>query len=274
MHTTTNPADLAPLTELANGELQGYLRTLPDFATSSRWNASAVVLRKDEGPEGYQLQIGFELNTPLVESMQETMTDLAATKEAAARQIVGQWIEGYLKPALAMHSEAAGEPGQTPVAALNRTYFWRMGAGPLVVACDDKAIAARLQGELMESPLFRRLDLAAILPIQQEIPMLCLKLQVTRPPVFIDPAQRVTYECKLNNRDWPQGLEVVKRFQLPAGSAALRVTQCLFFRRGKHSHLPATGSPSPTSTHAPVSKQSGLRSDATRGQSRPWWKVW
>ncbi len=274
MHTTTNPADLTPLTELANGELQEYLRTLPDFATSSRWNASAVVLRKDEGPEGYQLQIGFELNTPLVESMQETVTAMAATKETAARQIVGQWIEGYLKPALAMHAEAAGEPGQTPVAALNRIYFWRMGAGPLVVACDDKAIAARLQGELMESPLFRRLDLAAILPIQQELPMLCLKLQIRRPPAFIDPTQTVIYECKINNKDWPQGLEVLTRFQLPAGTAALRVAQCLFFRRGKNPQSSATASPSSTSTLAPGSKQSGSVPPTPPARKRPWWKVW
>ena len=276
MHTTTNPADLAPLTELANAQLQEYLRTLPDFATSSRWSASAIVLRKDEGPEGYQLQIGFELNTPLVESLQDTITSMAASKEAAVQQIVAEWIDGFLQPALAMHSETAGDQGETRVSAQNRIYFWRLGSGPLLVASEDKGVTGQLQKDLEASPLFTRLNLAAILPIQQEVPMLALKLQIIRPPAFIDPAQTPVYECKINNKDWPQGLGMLKQFHLPPGSAAVRIAQGLFFRRGPKPNSPAAARVAATSTTAPASasRQPASAPPSAPAARRPWWKVW
>ena len=86
MHITTDPNELAPLTELANRALQEPLRKIPEFATSSKWGASAIVLQMAEGPEGYQLQIGFELRTPLDEPLHDAVVGMAPIKETAGAQ--------------------------------------------------------------------------------------------------------------------------------------------------------------------------------------------
>ncbi len=154
---------MAPLTQLANQALQEQIRRVPEFMTSSKWAASAIVLQLNEGPGGYEVRIGFELRTPLDDPIHDTITRLADSKEAAVRQTVAEWVTALLKPALAIHSnsDANARLGETIKTQQSRVYSWRMAEGPVQVVADSAQESEEVNKELKARPLFDRLDFAA-----------------------------------------------------------------------------------------------------------------
>jgi hypothetical protein len=261
MAVVTDPNELASLTELANREIQHSLRKVTEFSTSSRWQASAIVLQVADVSLGYQVLMGFELRTPLECPINDTLIGAAGTREEAVRQLVERWRVYVLAPALAIHSKTDPRATLGETAAGGKIYSWRMAQGTAEVRSEDAGFMAWLARELGEKPLFSRLDLASILPFQQEIPLLCLKLHLLREAGGSD---KVVRQCKLNHEDWPAGLEALNQYHLPAGSQGVSVLQYYFIRRtGKGPAKPVGTASAPVKAPA-----------VAPGKKKPWWKLW
>jgi hypothetical protein len=252
MPTTSDPNELAPLTELGNQLLQERLRNLPEFATSARWSAAAIVLQLAEAM-GFQARVGLELRTPLEDPFQDVITGWGGNKEDALRTAVKQWLDFALPAAVAIHSnqDLHARLGETPAGPW--IYTWRIAEGPLQTTGPD---ADAVTAELHKHSLFDRLGLAAAMPLQREVPWFRMRLHLAR-----DAHGILAHEARLNNDPWPGGLELLQRFALP-GIQPLEITQYVFLRRtGKR---PAAR-PGSASGGAAPHKSAGIK---------PWWKVW
>jgi hypothetical protein len=251
MRSTSDPNELSPLTELGNKMLQERLRMVPEFATSSRWGASAIVLQISE-EMGFHAHVGFELRTPLNEPFQDVIVAWAGNREDAVRNAVQEWLDLALPPAMAIHSDKDSHARAGEAQVGNYVYIWRLAEGSLRAVGAD---AGTVTAELMKHGLFDRLNLASALPLQREVPWHCMKLHLARAADGM-----LSQECRLNDADWPAGLELLKRFVLP-GIKPLEIKQYLFLRRtGKRAvNRAATG---PAACAAPPAGK------------KPWWKVW
>ena len=172
----------------------------------------------------------------------------------------------FLKAALAIHSptDANAKLGETLIAAKNRIYPWRAAEGPFTaIITEDKDAREQLQRDLGQHSLFDRLNLTAILPIDREVPLLCLKMQIVQTP-----GQPAAYECKLNNQPWSEGLTTLTNFHLPTSEHPILVTQYAFFRRAAKSRPPPQPAAAATKAASKVSVPAAVPA------KRPWWKVW
>lgn len=267
MSNITDPNELAPLTELANKTVQERLRMgkMAEFATSSRWGVSAIVLELSEDL-GFQTRIGFELRTPLGEPFQDVILGWGANREEAVRNTVGEWLDLALPPARAIHSDKDTQArlGETQID--NALYAWRMAAGPLRVTGPD---ADAVLAELAKSDLFSRLNMAGALPLQRDMPWMCVKLHMTRGAEGGGGA--VTWDARINNAQWTAGSDLLRRFVLP-GAKPVDLRQYLFVRRTGKRAAAASAAARPAGA-AGKSGVSAPAAGATPGK-KPWWKVW
>lgn len=256
MRTTSDPNELLPLTQLGNQIVQERVHALPEFASSSKWGASAIAVQLSESM-GFEVRVGFELRTPLEDPFQDVIAAWGSNKDEAVANAVAEWLEISLPPALAIHStkDPNAKLGETQLG--ERIYSWRMAEGPLkVTSTGGEGDIDLARAELAKRSLFDRLGLAAALPLQRETPWLCMKLRLTRTD-----DGKLSQECRLNHADWPAGLELLKRFVLP-GTGPLDIKQYLFLRRtGKRPAPRLAAAPAPDLPPAPAGKKS-------------WWKVW
>ena len=253
MLSTSDPNELAPLTEMGNKALQDRLRKVPEFATSARWAASAIVLQLSEGM-GFEVRVGFELRTPLEDPFQDVIAAWGANREEAVRNAVQEWLELALPAAVAIHSDhdPHARLGETQLG--ERVYTWRLAQGVLrAVGADADTVTA----ELTKHGLFDRLGLAAALPLHRDWHWFRIKMHLARAA-----DGTLLHDASLNYDDWPAGLELLKRFVLP-GEKPLDIRQYLFLRRtGKRAATHAGAvSPAAVETKPPAGKKS-------------WWKVW
>jgi hypothetical protein len=252
MPTTSDPNELMPLTQLGSRLVQERIRKVPEFATSTRWSAAAIVLQLTEGM-GFLARVGFELCTPLDDPFQDVITAWGGNQEDAVRAAVKEWLDLALPAAVAIHSnqDVLARLGEIPVDPW--IYSWRLSEGPLRATGPDADTAT---AELRQRGLFERLALAAALPLQREVPWFRMKLRLAR-----DANGTLTNEAWLNNAPWPQGLDLLQRFALP-GQKPLEIMQYVFLRpTGKR---PA---------RRPATAPAGTASDHSAGK-KPWWKVW
>lgn len=250
MSTTSDPNELMPLTELANRVLQERTRKINEFATSSKWAASAIVLQLSEGM-GFEATVGLELRTPLEEPFQDIIVGWGGNREDAARAAAAEWLELALPGALAVHSDKDTHARLGETQKGSAVYSWRLAQGVLWVKGPDADMVKR---ELAASSIFDRLNMAAVLPMDRDVPWHCIKIRISR-----DALGKVSQICRLNNEDWPAGLALLQRFN-PPGTGELEVKQYLFVRRTGKRPLSAAPSAARPSAPAPAKK--------------PWWKVW
>ena len=253
MLNTSDPNELSPLTELGNNTLQDRLRKVPEFATSARWAASAIVLQLSEAM-GFEARVGFELRTPLDDPFQDVIAAWGANGEDAVRSAVQEWLDLALPAAMAIHSDhdAHARLGETQLG--DRVYTWRLAQGALrAVGADADTVMA----ELGKRGLFERLNLAAALPLQREWPWFCMKLRLGRAA-----DGTLWREGRLNDGDWPAGSALLQRFVLP-GIKPLEIGQYLFLRRTGKRAAAHSGAVSPA-----VAESKPLAG------KKSWWKVW
>jgi len=291
MRETSDPNELQPLTELANAAIQDYTARVKEFATSSRWGASAIALHMTEGPEGYNVLVGFELRTPLDYPLQDTITSHGVTKEQAAQKTVEEWLKLYIRAAMRVHrdSDPRVRAGETLPAATSQkqAYTWLMAEGSPQISSDNLDDMELVKKELAERSLFDRVNLGEIIPFHHEVPIVCVKLGVGRTG---GANNHCLYECKLNNDDWPAGEERLKRFELPQGSRPMAVRQYLFFRHSVKKAAPkkveAPAGKSVAGKAAAAKSVAGARvgvgggtathkgAPAALAPRKAWWKFW
>jgi hypothetical protein len=238
---------------MGNNALQDRLRRVPEFATSSRWAASAIVLQLSEAM-GFEARVGFELRTPLDDPFQYVIAAWGANREEAVRNAVQEWLGLALPAAVAIHSDhdTHARLGETQLG--DRVYTWRLAQGALrAVGADADTVTA----ELTKHGLFDRLGLAAALPLQRDWRWFRIKLRLARAA-----DGTMSHDARLNDDDWPAGLELLQRFVLP-GAKPLDIKQYLFLRR--------TGQRAPA--HSGAVPAAAVDPKPPAGK-KPWWKVW
>ncbi len=266
MSSTSDPNELQPLTEAGNRFLQERIRKIPEFATSSKWGVAAIVLQLSEG-NGFEARVGVELRTPLAEPFQDMIVGWGGNKEDAARAAVGEWLELALPAALAVHSDKDSHARLGETQKGNAIFTWRLAQGVLWAKGPD---ADEVKKELGSSNLFDRLGMAGALPLERELPWMCVKLQLARSEGGV-----VSQNCRLNNNEWPAGFELLKRFHLP-GVKELEIKQYLFVRRtGKRAAAkPAAPVPAAVARGPEQAVASAAVAPSTAPAKKPWWKVW
>jgi len=231
--------------------LQERLGKVPEFATSSHWGASAIVVQLSEAM-GFSARVGFELRTPLNEPFQDMIAAWGGNREDAVRNAVQEWLDLALPPAVAIHSDKDTHARLGETATGNHVYSWRLAEGVLHVVGPD---AATIMAELTKRGLIDRLGLAAALPLQRQVPWYCMKLRLARAE-----GGELSHAASLNDEDWPAGRELLKRFVLP-GVKPLELKQYLFLRRtGQRATNRAAAGPAASAAPAAGKKS--------------WWKVW
>jgi hypothetical protein len=192
-----------------------------------------VLAAKDHGYT-HAVLLGLELflSRDHSHSIRETVVGLGQTPAEAMLQAVHVWMEGVFPPIRALYQPGSGAPDVRRFALVTHTLqterstHWEVIAGP-VQAGGEHSDALFVQLDTSPLFLFIQEPLAEVLSadrLQWLKIFLCRQMDST-----------VQGECKLNNDDWPAGLEVLSGFPWPAVPGFLSLRQFIILRPASRS---------------------------------------
>jgi hypothetical protein len=189
--------------------------------------ARCRVSQVDRRPDGVVSAVEFELalRTDSREGIRENSVGVGADDEEAVRRAVRLWIEGVLPPvraALGLGPEERVQPfrlSQTDPHGRNARR-WRVFGGAIQVTTDDPESLIRLLDSFPPFPYMAQQGALPLFP--EEDGIFWMGINCSR-----GAEGDLEGSCRVNNIEWPLGIEVLSRLPWPPGVGPLVFRQFL-----------------------------------------------